>query len=1173
MGRNLAYILCVVFICSCKGPVDDAAQVETMLSSEEAIITPIKIHVRTQTLIPKPKIENAVSPTIVSVDQNKQLAGDGMVTPLSIVYEKKVAELPKPDVITPKIIIRKAELPDVNAALPFKTREKNPYNLKYWDVEEGLKESRGRTLLQTKDGLLWYVNENCLTSFDGNSFNHYRPHLDDSRNGMFSIFQDPKGDLWYGNDFGCGRYDGVNYYFYKLDSLHPRISYPMCCDKKGNIWCAVSREGLVKFDGKTCYFYTTKNGLAYNDIRSVFEDSKGNMWFGGSDGSITKYDGTTFTYIDYHDKTTPYNDIGAINEDLEGNMWFGLFTRGVAKFDGKNFHRYKENGLRGFTTGCITIGNDGLIYFSTGEGDAALNIYDGKYFYYITTEEGLNSRDVSHATFDNTGNLWLTGGVGGLMEYDKNCFRHYATKEVLGTDMINCIVKDGNNDLLFSTTNSFMKYANDKFYIWQGKKEDMASIRVLCEDKDKNIWLGKDYKGLTKFDGQKYYTYTEELPNTWISELQPTPKGDLWIGTNWGPTLLKDGKFIRFEDDSMITKLNTSALYQDKKGRIWIGTGGAGFMIYDGKDFYKVNKAAGFQGRVVSDFAEDDQGNMWITTADNGIFKYDGKKVSHYTKAQGLSGNTVVSCLKTSTGDMWFGLQSGVAVLKKKEFIKIANNKDPEFINYGPIEGFKGASCRRAALAEDRTGKIWWGTFKMLTCYDPENDKQDVAKPKMIWKGLQLFGKDMDWQIKDSLMKKESSVGIEYDSAAAWTNMPISLSLPYHQNHLTFHFAGIDFKSYRKIKYSYILDGLESKWSLWSTDASADYKFLPAGKYTFKVKSKNKDHVESELLTYSFVVRPPWWKTKVAYTIYGLLAIGIIFGYNRMRTNKLLKRQKELEFTVDERTQEIANQKKTVEEKQKEIVDSINYAQRIQFTLLAHEKVLKKHFDDHFVLFQPKDIVSGDFYWATKAVPRGNEDKELFYLAVCDSTGHGVPGAFMSLLNISFLNEAINEKGIHEPDAILNYVRDRLVNSVSRDGAKDGMDGILVCFESNKKENNYRITYSAGNNAPLIYNDGTLEELPFSKMPIGKGEKEEQFSLHIINAKKGNAIYLYTDGYADQFGGPKGKKFKYKQLNEMLLGNANLPMKKQKDIIQKAIVDWKGEFEQVDDICVIGIRL
>ncbi len=287
---------------------------------------------------------------------------------------------------------------------------------------------------------------------------------------------------------------------------------------------------------------------------------------------------------------------------------------------------------------------------------------------------------------------------------------------------------------------------------------------------------------------------------------------------------------------------------------------------------------------------------------------------------------------------------------------------------------------------------------------------------------------------------------------------------------------------------------------------------------------------------------------------------------------------------------EIEDKNTLISIKNKEIVDSINYAKRIQYTLLAHNDYLNKNLPEHFVLFKPKDIVSGDFYWATKIVSSSKfgvstethnkkqetSNKELFFLAVCDSTGHGVPGAFMSLLNISFLNEAINEKNILQPHEVLNHVRKRLIESVSQDGAKDGMDGILISLNPSiggDMHQTTKISYAAANNAPILIRDGAVMELPFDKMPVGHGEKTDSFKLNTLEIKKGETLYLYTDGFADQFGGAKGKKFKYKQLNDLLIQISKEPLEKQKLILDKSFTDWKGNLEQVDDVCIIGIRL
>ncbi|MFO0356757.1 MAG: PP2C family protein-serine/threonine phosphatase [Sphingobacteriaceae bacterium] len=287
----------------------------------------------------------------------------------------------------------------------------------------------------------------------------------------------------------------------------------------------------------------------------------------------------------------------------------------------------------------------------------------------------------------------------------------------------------------------------------------------------------------------------------------------------------------------------------------------------------------------------------------------------------------------------------------------------------------------------------------------------------------------------------------------------------------------------------------------------------------------------------------------------------------KRRSNAVLQKQNNI---ITELKSEVEHQKHIIEEKQKEIVDSINYAKRIQYTLLAHEDYLKKHLPQQFVLFKPKDIVSGDFYWATSIEEKKSTS---FYLAVCDSTGHGVPGAFMSLLNIGFLSEAINEKEIYEPNKVLDHVRSRLINSLSKDGQKDGFDGIVTRFENDNTSGAVKFTYAAAHNAPILIRNGEVMELEADRMPVGMGERKENFKLYEYELLKGDVLYLYTDGFADQFGGPKGKKFKYKQLNELLQTNAVLPLEKQKENLLNMFENWRGNLEQVDDVCIIGIRI
>lgn len=291
--------------------------------------------------------------------------------------------------------------------------------------------------------------------------------------------------------------------------------------------------------------------------------------------------------------------------------------------------------------------------------------------------------------------------------------------------------------------------------------------------------------------------------------------------------------------------------------------------------------------------------------------------------------------------------------------------------------------------------------------------------------------------------------------------------------------------------------------------------------------------------------------------LYAGLALFVLFSgflYNRF---KVSQKQSRL----------IEKQKHIVEEKHKEITDSINYAERIQRSFLADFHLLDTHLQEYFVFFKPKDVVSGDFFWAA-SLPNGN-----FALAVADSTGHGVPGAIMSLLNVTSIEAAVKD-GYHEPAAILNHTRQTIIERLKKDGSpeggKDGMDVSLICFDFKTSV----LTYAAANNPIWVVRQNTLTELKGDKMPVGKHDKDQTpFTEHSYSLMKDDTIYCLTDGFPDQFGGLKGKKYMYKQLKETLLAISGQPLAKQKETLQDVLNDWMGSAEQVDDITIIGIKI
>ncbi|HQQ95360.1 MAG TPA: SpoIIE family protein phosphatase [Bacteroidia bacterium] len=288
----------------------------------------------------------------------------------------------------------------------------------------------------------------------------------------------------------------------------------------------------------------------------------------------------------------------------------------------------------------------------------------------------------------------------------------------------------------------------------------------------------------------------------------------------------------------------------------------------------------------------------------------------------------------------------------------------------------------------------------------------------------------------------------------------------------------------------------------------------------------------------------------------------------KKKLDEKVKKLWQTSTAIHKEKERINELKLEIEQKHQEILDSVNYAQRIQKALLPGNKFLEDSLPEHFILFLPKDIVSGDFYWASRL------ENSKFALVTADSTGHGVPGAIMSILNISCLSEAVNAHHLSEPNEILNYTRRRIMehmaNDGSEEGGKDGMDAVICCFDVGK----YTMSFSAANNPVWLLRNGELTEFKPDKMPVGKAMGDiKPFSRQEVELKKGDLVISLTDGFADQFGGAQGKKFMYKPLKALLLDLHKLSMEEIREKLKQKFEDWKGETEQVDDVLLIGVRI
>jgi len=405
----------------------------------------------------------------------------------------------------------------------------------------------------------------------------------------------------------------------------------------------------------------------------------------------------------------------------------------------------------------------------------------------------------------------------------------------------------------------------------------------------------------------------------------------------------------------------------------------------------------------------------------------------------------------------------------------------------------------------------------------------------------------------------------------------------FNNNATSFSFSAASYGSEKENKYQYFLEGYDEVWSDWTSISHKEYNYLPENQYVFRVRAKNIYNQISKEDQFTFVVLPPWYRETWAYVMYVLIFVLLIYLIIRLATYRLLQSKKHLEEIVDARTKDITIEKEKVEsqkleledihkelsESNKDVMDSIKYAQRIQASILPPMDKFKSEFKDSFIFYQPRDIVSGDFYWFDKI-------EEHFIMACADCTGHGVPGAFMSMISSTLINKIVEREDMKNCEQALTEL-DREMQKTLRqqenEGENQSVDGMdLALIAVNLKE---MICHYSGAYRPLyMIREGELKVFKSNRMSIGGGfVKQNEFRGENIDLKKGDQLYMFTDGYTDQFGGEKNKKFKTDRLKKLILQNCNDSMDVQHKKTVEAFSNWKGDNEQIDDVLLVGIKI
>jgi len=575
---------------------------------------------------------------------------------------------------------------------------------------------------------------------------------------------------------------------------------------------------------------------------------------------------------------------------------------------------------------------------------------------------------------------------------------------------------------------------------------------------------------------------------------------------------------------------------------------------------------------MISGLQKDRNGNIWIATLGGGINCLDVEaiKFKSFTVKDGLPSNTINDLLIDEAGNLWLSTADGIAKF---------NPSTKKSRNYDVLDGLQGNEFERFVSLKTSTGHLLFGGSNGFNYFHPDSIVDNPVIPKILLTDLKIFNKPVSLHDKNSPLKEHITLAKE-------------ITFTHKQWVITFGFVALNFSTPEKNQYAYILEGFENEWNYIGKLRTATYTNLPHGTYTFRVKASNNDGTWNETGTaIKIIVLPPWWKTWWFRIFVIIVVVGGSLGFYFIRVAALKRQQRQLEQKVQERTAELQEANVLLEERQEEILQqneeiveqnekitrqnekingSIQYAKTIQNAIFPIKENMDQLFDN-FLIYRPKDVVSGDFYWMEAT-------DDFCIIAVVDCTGHGVPGAFMSLIGSRLLDEIVKVQKIYQPVKILERLSQQIKIALKQDilATDDGMDICLCRIERCKNSDGSTNVIFAGARRPIRMYSNALKDVITIKGCLksigGSITTDFEFAEHEITAKPNDVLYLTTDGFTDQ-NDVHRKKYGAKQLIQLLKQIGELPLNEQKAQLEKALNLHQQNEMQRDDITIVGVKI
>jgi PAS domain S-box-containing protein len=763
------------------------------------------------------------------------------------------------------------------------------YNISTYNTTSGLPDNRITSLLQDKYGKLWIGTLSGLCTYDGSAFSRFDKGNPVYDNPITSLFEDSKGNIWIGTiRKGVCKFSGTSFEFYNTTSglLSDNVN-SITEDRSGNIWIGTS-EGLNRYDGKYFHSYTSLRGLVNNNILSVTVDSKGRLWICTLGGisilekgrfrSLTTDDGL-LSNITYHASQSP-----------SGSMWIGTYL-GISVHSKGTFRNYtRTDGLPAEKVERIIHLSDTTAMASTYGGGVLKITRDT--IIPITVEDGLPSNIVKTVLKDREGNFWIATW-NGLCKFAGDAFIGYTTEDGLTSNNILSIASDSLGTLWMGTVTGGLNYYDGKSFGSFSTSDGLKSSTIwsITVDERNDLWLGTTNGPavLSRADMKIRHPFPF-FDNSIIYSILKDSRGRKLLATDKG-IYITEGETIKANIGTEQGLLNDKVrvLFEDKAGTVWVGTYKGLFYLKDDLA-YSYNDPFGLPAAPVTSIIQDSKGRIIVSTYDFGVYVISDKTKKPdiiLNTSTGLFNNRILFCFIDNNNLLWMGSPGGLDAI---DWNKPLNRNNTDVWHFDKSNGYPGIETN--AACSDGSDNIWFASVNGIIRHKGNHTDLQLTLPLLRITNIQLFRENVDWRKKKIPVDEKSG-------------LPKELTLGYNNNYITFAFSGIYLTAPSEVRYEFILEGNDENWTRASSQNTAYYSNLSPGSYTFKVRATANGRNWTPPVTYSFEIKPPYWKTPFFYFLYAVTVIGSIFLFLKIRTQSLQRTQNLLRQKVEQRTREL----------------------------------------------------------------------------------------------------------------------------------------------------------------------------------------------------------------------------------------------------------------------------